>query len=103
MPKQGENVFPIPVSPEAVADLKTVMDVSKLPKTHVLRYAIEAALRTLAACDHVRLPIQFTIKNGCAALTSPPDSEVIERRVPVRRLEPPSEDASPKKKPRSQR
>lgn len=61
MPKQGENVFPVPVSPEAAADLDTICGRSGLIKTHVLRYAIEAALRTLAKCDHVRLPIQFII------------------------------------------
>lgn len=63
MPKHGENVFPIPVSAEAAADLEAICEHSGLIKTHVLRYAIEAALRALAECDHVKLPIQFIIGN----------------------------------------
>lgn len=61
MPKHGEKVLAIPVSPEAANDLQSVMERTGLDKTDVLRYGITAALRALADCPRVFLPIEFQV------------------------------------------
>lgn len=65
MPKSGERVIPITVSGESNADLKKIIDNTGLLQSDVLRYAVTAALKTLAERDSVSLPIKFNVSlNG---------------------------------------
>lgn len=63
MPKAKERVFPVPVGPEADAALNKIVAQTGLRQTDVLRYAIVAALTTLAERDSISMPIHFSV-NG---------------------------------------
>lgn len=63
MPKIGEKVIPVNMPEEAASDLEKVMSVSGMRQADVLRYALTAALRTLAEKNSVTLPIHFSV-NG---------------------------------------
>lgn len=60
MPQKGEKVFPVPVPEQADENLQKIMASTGLRQTDILRYAIIAALDTLAEKESVSLPIRFS-------------------------------------------
>lgn len=63
MPKKSEKVFPVPVSEETDIALRRLVETTGLRQTDILRYAITAALQTLAEKDSISMPIHFSV-NG---------------------------------------
>lgn len=65
MPKANERVIPITIDGDTNTNLQKIIDNTQLLQSDVLRYAIQAALKTLAERDSVSLPIKFNVSlNG---------------------------------------